>query len=330
MYSHLFQSVHRPYFRDHVEGAARVPLGLMDRSEVRELIRTVGDVVRAQMRQHGPGARRVRTVNAELEHAESSLILIGSAVVGSIDQDVFAGFRRFTVHLMRELVPVLAGVGIHVISPEGEDLKGAAGWRPFLGIAAWRSVDEPQDEPFLEAGTARCCHVRVPGDADAWASPVHIANEVTADLADVLRRLWEEEQRIAARPPVPTAAGPAPEAPGPGGTAPGGAAPASPTAAGAPGATAAEGPDEEDGPAEPVQYVNAAMIAAALGVSRPGVRHLSGFPRPAVTLAGPQVSQQGWDRAAVDRWAAATGRPVHWPDAPEPEPLEAQPALWTP
>jgi hypothetical protein len=86
--------------------------------------------------------------------------------------------------------------------------------------------------------------------------------------------------------------------------------------------------DEPDTPVH--QYVNAAMIAVALNVSRPGVRHLSGFPDPVVTLAGPQVSQQGWDRGAVERWAAAHGREVRWPDAEQdPEPAGAQPTLWT-
>ncbi|MBB5750607.1 hypothetical protein GGQ69_002950, partial [Micrococcus sp. TA1] len=49
----------------------------------------------------------------------------------------------------------------------------------------------------------------------------------------------------------------------------------------------------------------------------------------AVTLAGPRVSQQGWDRAAVERWAEAHGRTVDWPDAPEQTPADLQPALWT-
>jgi hypothetical protein len=297
MYTHLFQTVHQAYFQDHVLGVPRDRLGSMSPSEVRGLIRIVGDVVRTQMRQHGPSTRRVRKVNAELERAPSSLILIGGEVVGSLDQDVAEDYGRFTSQLMHELAPVLTGVGVHVISPEGEDVKDSTGWCHFLGIAAWRSGDDVRQGPFLDTETARCCHHRMPGDADAWASPVHVANEVTADLAAVLRQMWEEEQRLAAQPPLRVEA------------------------------KASRRPLSN--PTEPLEYVNAAMIAAALNVSRAGVRYLSGFPDPAVTLAGPQVSQQGWDRAAVERWADAHGRPVHWPDAAEKAPEDPQPTLWT-
>ncbi|MDI3330244.1 MAG: hypothetical protein QJR09_05830 [Micrococcus sp.] len=306
MYTHLFQTVHQGYFQDHVQDVPRDRLGSMDPSDVRGLIRIVGEAVRTQMRQHGPSARRVRKVNAELEGAGSSLILIGGKAVGSLDQDVAEDYGQFTGQLMHELAPVLSGTGMHVISPEGRDVDGGIGWGHFLGIAAWRSVDDTGLAPFLDTETARCCHYRVPGDADAWASPVHVANEVTADLAAVLRQLWEEEQRLAAQPPEPPKHAEPVEAEK---------------------AEALRGPTSSA--AQPLRYVNAAMVAAALNVSRAGVRYLSGFPDPAVTLAGPRVSQQGWDRAAVERWADAHGRTVHWPDAPEETPAEMQPALWT-
>ncbi|MCY1157042.1 MAG: hypothetical protein MOP51_61 [Citricoccus sp.] len=308
MYTHLFKTVHQAYFRDHIQAVPRDRLGSMDPSDVRALIRIVGEVVRTQMREHGPSTRRVRKVNAELERAESSLILIDGKVVGSLDQDVAEDYGRFTTQLMRELAPVLSGTGMHVISPEGEDVNDGTGWSHFLGIAAWRSVDDIRLAPFLDTETARCCHCRVPGDADAWASPVHVANEVTADLAAVLRQMWEEEQHLAAQPQRPQK-------------------PQEPVPVPVPAAEAPRGP--LNSATEPLQYVNAAMIAAALNVSRAGVRYLSGFPDPAVTLAGPRVSQQGWDRAAVERWSEAHGRTVHWPDAPEETPAEMQPALWT-
>jgi hypothetical protein len=297
MYTHLFQTVHQDYFQDHVLGVPRDRLGSMSRSEVRGLIRVVGEVVRAQMRQHGPSTGRVEKVNAELERAGSSLILIDGKVVGALDQDVAEDYGRFTCQLMHELAPVLTGVGMHVISPGGDDVDAGTGWCHFLGIAGWRSGDDIRRGPFLDTETARCCHRSMPGDADAWASPVQVANEVTADLAAVLRQMWEEEQRLAAQPPMRVEA------------------------------LAPRGP--MDNPAGPLQYVNAAMIAAALNVSRAGVRYLSGFPAPAVTLAGPQVSQQGWDRAAVEGWADAHGRTVHWPDAIEKAPDDLQPTLWT-
>jgi hypothetical protein len=297
MYTHLFQTVHQDYFQDHVLGVPRDRLGPMTRSEVRGLIRIVGEVVRTQMRQHGPSTRRVGRVNAELERAGSSQILIGGKVVGTLDQDVAEDYGRFTRQLMHELAPVLSGIGMHVISPGSDDLDTSTGWCHFLGIAAWRSGDDVAQGPFLDTETARCCHHRMPGDADAWASPVQVANEVTADLAAVLRQMWEEEQSLAAQPPTRVEA------------------------------KASRGP--MGSPAGPLQYVNAAMIAAALNVSRAGVRYLSGFPAPAVTLAGPQVSQQGWDRAAVERWADAHGRTVHWPDTLEKAPADLQPTLWT-
>lgn len=303
MYTHLFKTVHQAYFQDRVQAVPRNRLGAMDPSDVRALIRIVGEVVRTQMREHGPSTRRVRTVNAELERAGSSLILIDGKVVGSLDQDVAEDYGRFTSRLMHELAPVLSGTGMHVISPEGEDVNDGTGWSHFLGIAAWRSVDDTRLAPFLDTETARCCHCRVPGDADAWASPVHVANEVTADLAAVLRQMWEEEQLLATQSREPVEAVAVPEAEVP------------------------RGPVSSAG--EPLQYVNAAMIAAALNVSRAGVRYLSGFPDPAVTLAGPRVSQQGWERAAVERWAEAHGRTVDWPDAPEQTPADLQPALWT-
>ena len=303
MYTHLFQTVHQAYFQDHVKAVPRDRLGSMDPSDVRALIRIVGEVVRTQMRQHGPSTRRVRKVNAELERAESSLILIDGKTVGSLDQDVAEDYGRFTSQLMHELAPVLTGTGMHVISPEGVDVNDGTGWSHFLGIAAWRSVDDIRIAPFLDTETARCCHCHVPGDADAWASPVHVANEVTADLAAVLRQMWEEEQRLAAQ--SQKAVEPV--------------APVETEVLRGARSTAAE----------PLQYVNAAMIAAALNVSRAGVRYLSGFPDPAVTLAGPRVSQQGWDRAAVERWSDAHGRTVHWPDAAEETPADLQPALWT-
>jgi hypothetical protein len=328
MYTHLLQTVHQDYARDHLHGAPRDRLAGMDQSEVRGVIRTVGEVTRSLMRRHGPSAQRVRRVNVELDRAGSALILIGGEVVGALDQDVAGAYGRFASHLMHELAPVLAGTGVHVISPRDEDVAGDTGWCDFLGIAAWRSVDDDRREPFIDAETARCCRRRAPGDADLWASPVQVSNEVTADLAAVLRRLWEEQGR-GPQASARTVAGRS----GADGTSAENAPPAASTTAS--GAAQTAEPQESRHSAstagDPVQYVNAAMIAAALQVSRPGVRHLSGFPDPAVTLAGPQVSQQGWDRAAVERWAAAHARPIHWPDAEdEIEPEGRQLTLWMP
>jgi hypothetical protein len=330
MYTHLLQTVHQDYARDHLHGAPRDRLAGMDQSGVRGVIRTVGEVTRSLMRQHGPSAQRVRRVNAELDKAGSALILIGGEVVGALDQDVAGAYGRFASHLMRELAPVLAGTGVHVISPRDEDVAGDTGWCDFLGIAAWRSVDDDRREPFIDAETARCCRRRAPGDADLWASPVQVSNEVTADLAAVLRQLWDEERGRGAQGPARTVAD------GSGAASP--SAEATSAETGAPAASAAamaaepqEPRESESTAGDPVQYVNAAMIAAALQVSRPGVRHLSGFPDPAVTLAGPQVSQQGWDRSAVERWAAAHARPIHWPDAKDDiEPEGRQLTLWVP
>lgn len=295
-----FPMGHQSYSQDHLRHPPRKPLGAMRQAEVRAMIRVFGEVVRAQMRQHGPSARRVRMVNAELERTESSLIIIGGKIVGSLDQDVSEAYRRFSACLRDELAPVLTDLGMQVIGSEPNARDEGTDGCHFLRIAAWRSIDAVRQAPFLNTSTARCCHHRVSGEADTWALPVQVANEVTADLAAVLRQVWDEEQRLASCRTTKTDRPVTGISDVPGGL-----------------------------PARPVQYVNAAMIAAALGVSRPGVRYLSGFPDPAVTLAGPQVSQQGWDRGEIERWASAHGRTVRWPDIHQGTgPADEQLTLW--